>query len=180
MVGDPAAKVTVQVYEDPRCPYCKEFESTGGGPELRTLAQRGSVQVHYTFASFLDDRLGGDGSKKAVNALRAALEEGKFIEYHRTLYAHQPEEAVDGYTDEFLLTMAAMVPELNSARFERAVRTMKYQAYVDASEQAMEDSSATGTPAMEVNGRPLPALQADSILYEKHHLTSYIRKIASS
>ncbi|GAA5016690.1 hypothetical protein GCM10023335_42640 [Streptomyces siamensis] len=50
-------------------------------------------------ASFLDDRVGGSGSKRAVNALRAALEEGKFVEYHEVLYANQPEESVDGCTD---------------------------------------------------------------------------------
>ncbi|WP_187282505.1 DsbA family protein [Streptomyces sp. MS191] len=57
---------------------------------------------------------------------------------------------------------------------------MKYQAFVDASEQAMDNSSATGTPAMEVNGEPLPPRQSDSILYEKHYLTSYIRTVASA
>ncbi|MFG2867474.1 DsbA family protein [Streptomyces sp. NPDC048338] len=180
VVGNTAADVTVRLYEDPRCPYCAEFETTGGGPELRTLVQRGSVQVHYVLGSFLDDRLGGEGSKKAVNALRAVLEEGRFVEYHRALYALQPRESVDGFTDSFLVDRASAALGWESERFATAVRTMRYKAFVDASEQALESSAVSGTPAMEVNGKPLPARESDSILYGRHFLTSYIRKVASS
>lgn len=58
-----------------------------------------TATAQYTLASFLDDGVGGSGSKKAVNALRAALKEGKFLEYHEVLYLNQPEESVDGYTE---------------------------------------------------------------------------------
>lgn len=98
LVGDPDAKMTVHLYEDPRCPVCEEFETTGGSPKLREAMLDRRAITEYTLASFLDDRVGGSGSKKAVNALRAALEEGKFVEYHEVLYANQPEESVDGYT----------------------------------------------------------------------------------
>ncbi|MFE7793316.1 DsbA family protein [Streptomyces sp. NPDC057460] len=112
VVGDRGADTTVQLYEDLRCPACEEFETQGAGTELHRLAQHGSVQVHYTLASFLDDKLGGNGSRKAVNALRAALAEDKFVEYHQVLYAHQPDEVVDGYTDDFILKMASRVEGL--------------------------------------------------------------------
>ncbi|MGW6524004.1 thioredoxin domain-containing protein [Streptomyces sp. NPDC054962] len=93
MVGDPAAGVKVHLYEDPRCPFCEEFETTGGGPQLRKAMLDRKAGAAYTLASFLDDRVGGTGSKKAVNALRAALEEYKFAEYHEVLYATSPRKA---------------------------------------------------------------------------------------
>ncbi|MFJ9149180.1 thioredoxin domain-containing protein [Streptomyces sp. NPDC102270] len=95
-VGNPHAPVTVHLYVDPRCPVREEFESTGAGPELREATVRGEARTECTLASFLDDRLGGSGSKKAVNALRAALAQGRFAEYHQVLHGHQPEEAEDG------------------------------------------------------------------------------------
>ncbi|MFF6804186.1 DsbA family protein [Streptomyces sp. NPDC012616] len=83
------------------------------------------VRAEYTLASLLDDRVGGTGSKKAVNALRAAVEEGRFVEYHEVLYANQPEESTDGYTDAYLLQLAGKVKGLRGPEFDAAVRSMK-------------------------------------------------------
>ncbi|MFD7942533.1 DsbA family protein [Streptomyces sp. NPDC059744] len=168
VVGDERADTTVQLYEDLRCPACEEFETQGAGAKLHSLAQHGLVQIHYTLASFLDDRLGGDGSRKAVNALRAALAEGKFVEYHQVLYAHQPDEAVDRYTDDFILKMASRVEGLRGPRFDTAVRTMKYQAFVEASEYAFQHSSTSGTPTLTVSGAERPE-------FERGYLALYLK-----
>ncbi|WP_329118679.1 DsbA family protein [Streptomyces sp. NBC_01465] len=147
----------VQVYEDMRCPVCKDFEDPeSGAPVLRRLTKKGLYRTEYTLASFLDDRLGGQGSKRAANALRAALEKRKFAEYHDVLFAHQPEESVDGYTDDFLLRMASLVPGLRDAEFDAAVKNMKYRAFVTASEKAYEKSKASGTPGFAVSGVLVP------------------------
>ncbi|MER5891804.1 thioredoxin domain-containing protein [Streptomyces sp. NPDC001876] len=169
VVGDEGAGTTVQLFEDLRCPACEEFETQGAGAELHRLTQNGSVQVHYTLASFLDGKLGGNGSKKAVNALRAALAEDRFVEFHKVLYANQPDEAVDGFTDDFILKMASRVEGLRGPAFDGAVRTMKYQAFVDASENAFQNSSAGGTPTLKVTGVERPE-------FESGYLAVYIEK----
>ncbi|MEU6530938.1 thioredoxin domain-containing protein [Streptomyces sp. NPDC046928] len=181
-VGDPGAPVKVHLYEDPRCPYCKEFETTGGGPRLgEALLDRAAV-AEYTLASFLDDRLGGTGSKKAVNALRAALEEGKFVEYHALLYANQPEESVDGYTDAYLLELAGDVEGLRSPRFDEAVRSMKYRAFVAASEEAYEraggvkEPEGPGTPTAVINGKRIP-LEYGALLMERETFARLLQEI---
>ncbi|MFJ5292823.1 DsbA family protein [Streptomyces sp. NPDC088348] len=157
IVGSVDDTVAVQVYEDMRCPVCKEFEGAkSGAPALRELTQAGIFRTEYTLASFLDDGLGGAGSKRAANALRAALEKKKFTQYHDVLFAHQPEESVDGYTDEFLLRMASLVPGLRGADFDSAVRTMEYRGFVTASEKAYEKAKTSGTPGFGVNGRLVP------------------------
>jgi protein-disulfide isomerase len=163
VVGDPKAPVVVHLYEDPRCPYCEEFESTGGGPELRQATIRRETRTEYTLASFLDDRVGGAGSKKAVNALRAALEEGKFAEYHQVLYANQPEEVVDGFTDAYLLELAGRVEGLRGPAFDSAVKTMKYREFVTASQRAYElyggtaEPEGPGTPTAVIDNVRVPA-----------------------
>lgn len=170
-VGDPKAALTVHLYEDPRCPYCQEFETTGGGPELRAATIRREVKTEYTLASFLDDRAGGNGSKKAVNALRAALEEDKFAEYHEVLYDHHPKESTDGYTDAFLLELAGRVEGLRGPEFDTAVKTMEYQAFVTASQKAYERAGGTeepegpGTPTAVINGKRIP-LEYNGILLD--------------
>ncbi|AWT46759.1 MULTISPECIES: thioredoxin domain-containing protein [Streptomyces] len=168
-VGDPQADMTVHLYEDPRCPYCEEFETvTGGGPALLGAMLDGRARTGYTMASFLDDRLGGSGSKKAVNALRAALEQGKFVEYHKVLYDNQPEESVDGFTDAVLLDLAAQVEGLRGPAFDTAVRTMKYRSFVTAAQQAYEAAKAPrgpGTPTAVINGRMIP-MERNAVLFD--------------
>jgi protein-disulfide isomerase len=156
VVGDPDAATTVRLYEDPRCPVVEDFEATGG-LALREKLVRGEVQVEYTFASFKDDRLGGDGSSRAVNALRAALEAGKFAEYHTVLFRTAEQlELADGFTTTSLLKLADRIEGLRSKEFDDAVRTMKYEEFVTASEEAFEaagddNPGVLGTPTVVIN-----------------------------
>ncbi|MFD5424812.1 DsbA family protein [Streptomyces sp. NPDC127084] len=155
VVGDPS-RTPVHLYEDMRCPVCRQFEVNGSGPALLDMTLGKEVRAEYTLASFLDDRLGGTGSKKAANALRAALEQGKFAEYHAMLFRNQPAEQTDGYTDKFLLAMASRVKGLRSPAFDSAVQEMKYADFVAASQKAYEDAGAPGTPSAYSNGKRLP------------------------
>lgn len=152
-VGDPAAPKTVHIYEDPRCPICKAFE-TAAGPQLAALAKAGEVKLQYTLASFLDENLKGSGSKKAAGALRASVEAGTgaFATYHELLYANQPQEQVDGFTDAYLLELAGRVEGLRGAAFDTAVRKQSYGDFVTASEEAFVKSGATGTPYVKIDG----------------------------
>ncbi|GAA4240197.1 thioredoxin domain-containing protein [Actinomadura meridiana] len=172
IVGNPAALVMVHLFEDPRCPVCKEYESTGG-PVLSDWIVRGKARADYTLASFLDDRVGGGGSKRAVNALRAALEQRKFAEYHAVLYRYQPEESVDGFTTERLLELAEKVDGLRGAAFDNAVKKMKYRKFVAASQEVYRKSGkgkdeprGPGTPTAEINGVRIP-VDYSGVLYDK-------------
>ncbi|GAA1040187.1 thioredoxin domain-containing protein [Streptomyces murinus] len=171
LVGDPGARMTVRLYEDPRCPVCKEFETAGGGPVLTKWVLRHKAKVEYTMASFLDPRLGGNGSKKAVNALRAALERGKFAEYHAVLYQNQPAEEVDGFTDARLLQLAGKVKGLRSPSFDAAVRSMKYRGFVNSAESAYaaaghrDGHTGPGTPTAVVNGYQIP-VESNGLLFD--------------
>ncbi|MER5810729.1 thioredoxin domain-containing protein [Streptomyces sp. NPDC002033] len=154
-VGDPDAETVVRLFEDPRCPVVADFEASGARAiSAHTLRHR--TRTEYTLASFKDDRLGGDGSKRAVNALRAALDAQRFTEFHSVLMAHQAEvEASGGYTTERLLALAALVPGLRGESFDSAVSTMKYSAFVTASQaayqEAGDDPVGPGTPAFAIN-----------------------------
>lgn len=157
VVGYPTARSAVHVYEDPRCPVVEEYEKTGA-LAVQELVLKRQVRVEYTFASFKDDRLGGDGSKRAVNALRAALDAGKFVEYHAVLFDNQiTVENSGGFTAERLLKLADNVPGLRSETFDSAVKTMKHKSFVTASQQTYQrtgdDPIGPGTPTLVVNGR---------------------------
>ncbi|MET8038129.1 thioredoxin domain-containing protein [Streptomyces sp. NPDC005345] len=183
LVGDPDARMTVHLYEDPRCPYCEEFETTGGSPELREMMLDHRAKAEYTLASFLDDRLGGGGSKRAVNALRAALEEGKFVEYHEVLFANQPEESVDGYTNTYLLELASQVKDLDGPEFRAAVKNMKYRSFVTASERAYEtvggakEPEGPGTPTAVINDKRIP-MKYNGLLLNRTAFANLLQQIS--
>jgi protein-disulfide isomerase len=163
-VGDPSAPHTLTVYEDPRCPVCERFEQANAA-QIQALEAAGKIRVEYTFASFLD-RAGGSGSKRTVNALRAALAAdgtgngagagtangSGFVALHTLVYEYQPNEQTDGFTVDFLLQLAGQVPGLRSSTFDAAVRGQKYASFVSASEQAFTKSGATGTPMVKIDG----------------------------
>ncbi|MEV5273189.1 DsbA family protein [Streptomyces werraensis] len=159
VVGDPAASTKARVYEDPRCPVVEEFENLGGASVLREMTLDRETRTEYTFASFRDDRLGGDGSKRAVNALRAALEVGKFVEYHEVLFRNQIEvESSGGFTTSTLLKLADEVSGLRSDSFDQAVKTMKYENFVRASQEAYDSANGDeplgpGTPTVVINDK---------------------------
>jgi protein-disulfide isomerase len=150
-VGNPSAKHTVLLYEDPRCEPCGVFEKVNGA-RLTALAQAGKLRIQYALASFVDNNDDGNGSKRAVNALRAAVEQNGFPAYHAVVFAHQPIESSDGFTDDRLLSLAAQVKGLDTPAFQAAVTSGGYLDFVTRSETAFMASKVAGTPAVRIHG----------------------------
>ncbi|MFG3001529.1 DsbA family protein [Streptomyces sp. NPDC048340] len=152
VVGQPDAPHTAQVLVDPRCGYCAKFEGAGG-EALLELAGEGKVKVEYLLASFLDQG-GASGSVKAVNALRASVDAGKFAEYNAAVFASQPKGR---FTDEYLLRIADRVPGLRGEAFDKAVAQETHKEWVAEAEKGFEATGAQGTPLVLVDGNPVGA-----------------------
>ncbi|MEU1424117.1 MULTISPECIES: thioredoxin domain-containing protein [unclassified Kitasatospora] len=155
--GKPDAAHTLQVFEDFRCPVCKSFEATNGDT-VRKLADDGTVRVEYHLAAFLDKNLGGKGSRTALAAVGAALNEGvdKFKQFHDVLYANQPDEREDGFGDvNHLLDLAGQVPGLKTDAFVKAVTDRTYAPWAKKVADAFNDSGVTGTPTVKLDGKPI-------------------------
>ncbi|WP_327253523.1 DsbA family protein [Streptomyces sp. NBC_01244] len=150
VVGKADAPRTAQVLVDPKCGYCARFEEAGGESLLK-LAVAGQVKIEYLLASFLD-RGGASGSVKAVNALRASADCGKFAEFHAAVFASQPKGK---FTDELLLRIADRVPGLRGAEFDTAVKEQKYKGWVAEAEKGFEATGAQATPLVLVEGEPV-------------------------
>ncbi|MFB0626729.1 thioredoxin domain-containing protein [Streptomyces sp. AB3(2024)] len=152
VVGRSGAPRTVQVLVDPRCGACAKFEAAGGETLLK-LADEGQVRIEYLLASFLDQG-GASGSVKAVNALRASVDAGKFAEYHAAVFASQPKGR---FTDELLLRIAERVPGLRGEAFDRAVAEGTHTGWVAGAEKGFEATGMQGTPAVLLDGKPVGA-----------------------
>ncbi|CAM5539546.1 DSBA oxidoreductase [Streptomyces avidinii] len=157
--GKADAKNVLSVWLDPRCPYCAGVE-IGLGKTIKEQADAGTYRAEYHFATFLDKAIGsGKGSKRAANALGAAVNEGpeKFMEYLQVLYRNHPAKETD---DKFgstatLLDLADQVPGLRTPAFNKAVKELTYMPWVEKVGQAFYDQNMQGTPDVSIDGKKL-------------------------
>jgi protein-disulfide isomerase len=176
--GNKNAKNTLTVYEDPRCPYCAMFEQANGAT-VKKLADEGRFKVEYHFATFLDDALGGKGSKRALNALGAAAQQGpaQFLALHGVLYANHPDEHDDAFANTgHLLALASKVHGLRTPAFDRAVRDLTYMPWVEKVSKSFDHSGVQGTPTVLLNGRKLPVINNHAASVTAKQFTTMVDK----
>ena len=155
VVGQPAAPVTLTVYEDFQCPACRNFEQLNAEQIDRWL-DAGTVKVEYRPIAFLDRASTDDYSTRALNAAATVLDlaPAGFRTFHDALYAEQPAEGGPGLTDERLLRLAvaAGAPE---APAKADIDGLRFKAWTA---KVTDDASKAGvsrTPTVIVDGKPL-------------------------
>ncbi|MHC3390105.1 DsbA family protein [Streptomyces lavendulocolor] len=160
VIGKPAAKKTLEIYEDSRCPVCAVFEQ-GVGETIEKDVAAGKYKLQYVGATFIDNSDQGEGSKNALSALGAALDVGPeaFLDYKAALYSAKfhPEESQDKFAkDSYLLEIADTVPALKSnAAFKKNVEEGTFDAWAMKMSAAFDKSGVTGTPTLRMDGKPV-------------------------
>jgi protein-disulfide isomerase len=164
LVGSEGARRRLVVFEDPQCPYCREFEDVSGDLLRREVAA-GAVAVEYRIRSFL-----GDESVRAANALAVAAQAGGFDELRREIFANQPPEHSGGFTTEDLLELGRRAG-LTGPEFVAAVTQGRYESWVRETEEVFEGQDPHGTPAAVLDGQPVDP----ETLYDADALGALIR-----
>lgn len=154
-VGDPDAKVTVQVVEDFQCPVCKAFEEAAG-PQLAEWEAGSDVKVEYRGIAFLDRMSSTEYSSRALNASACVMEDGADVwkKFHDALYANQPAEGGDGLTDDQLVDYATQAGA-DTDRVRSCVEDGTYRDWAEATTNKSSEDGITGTPTVFVNGTKL-------------------------
>jgi hypothetical protein len=164
LVGSDGARRRLVVFEDPQCPYCREFEA-GSGDMLRREIAAGAVAVEYRIRSFL-----GNESVRAANALAVAAGDGNFDELRREMFANQPPEHSGGFTTEDLLDLGSRVG-LTSPDYVAGVQEGRYESWVREIDGVFQQQDPKGTPFAQLDGRPIDSER----LYNPEDLGSLIR-----
>lgn len=164
LVGSGGARRRLVVFEDPQCPYCREFEKVSGD-RLRREVAAGAVAVEYRIRSFL-----GDESVRSANALAAAAEASRFDELRREIFANQPPEHSGGFTTQDLLALGQRAG-LTGTDFVAAVTQGRYESWVREIEEVFERQDPHGTPAAVLDGQLVDA----ETLYDPDALGALIR-----
>lgn len=150
-IGDPNAPVRIDVFEDFQCPACKRFTEEVEARVLTELVESG--QVYYVFHNyaFLDRSSVTKESQQAALASLCANEQGKFWEYHDTLFANWNGENQGAFKDSRLVDFATVLG-LDADAFEACMNEGRYVEDVQASFNLGNEMGVQGTPSVFVNG----------------------------
>jgi hypothetical protein len=148
LLGSGDARRRLVVFEDPQCPYCRQFEEVSGGL-LQRAREAGEVAIEYRMRCFL-----GAESVRADNALALAAEEDRFDELRMALFAAQPEEGTGGFTSGDLLDLGRRVG-LTGPAYSSGVEGARYEAWVLSTEAIFQRQDPRGTPAAWLDGEPV-------------------------
>jgi protein-disulfide isomerase len=153
-LGDPNAPVKVDVYEDFRCSMCLYYTQNFEPQIIQTYVDTG--KVYYTFHSFIviDGNDGTDASYRSANAALCASEQGRFWDYHDTLFANQVTEDASLFTDARLVSMAQNL-NLDITAFNQCFQAKKYASDIQTDNSQARTLNLTGTPSIIVNGKLL-------------------------
>jgi protein-disulfide isomerase len=147
--------VTVDVYIDFLCPFCRQFELSAGDA-LALLVSDGQISLAYHPMNFLDLASTTHYSTRAAAASGCASDGGRFAEYAHALFVSQPPEGGPGLTDAQLAELAISVG-LDGPAFTGCAQR---GSYLDWAPYVTARATARGvqsTPTVLVNGAPVPA-----------------------
>jgi protein-disulfide isomerase len=164
LVGNTNARHEMILYEDPQCPFCRQFEELGG-PVLAAAVDAGLLAVEYRMRCFL-----GEESVRADNALALAAEAGRFDHLRRALFSAQPPEGSGGFTVDDLLRIGADAG-LTGSDYVAGVREARYEMWVLTREELYQAQDPQGTPAAWLDGDPLDS----NVLFEPPLLERRLR-----
>jgi protein-disulfide isomerase len=153
-IGSVDAPVKMTVFEDFRCPACKSVESVVE-PVYKQYVEAGKLQVTYHPVRLIDGKGGGKGSLTAGNVAACAQDAGQFVPVHDILYANQPDETTDGYSDKkTLLSLAGQVPALKSdPTFLACVNGDKHNGWVQKNADQFNAAKLDSTPTFFLGGK---------------------------
>ena len=153
-----AGAPVVELFFDYQCPVCKQFEGIYGA-SLKSLAESGAIELHYRNMTFLDNNLNNDASLRAGIGAACSDFAGKYSAYHDELYANQPANEGDGYTDEVLrdsIPATVGIAEADLTTFQACYDEQTTKAFVQGSNDSAAKAGVNATPSFRVNGKDLP------------------------
>lgn len=139
---DKPPEVTIEVFSDFQCPYCKQF-----APAVRELESKG-IEGIPTRVEFRNFPLSFHPfAQLAAQAAMAAREQGKFWEMHDLLFANQRALGRDD------LLKYARDLKLDMDRFQTDLDSDRIKKLVEADKALGESKKVQGTPTFFLNGK---------------------------
>jgi len=151
---NPTAKVRVDMYEDFRCPNCRNFEAVNN-TYVNSLVRAGKIEAVYHPMHFI-----APDSQLTAAAAACAADQGKFLEMHTALYVNQPTTAQaaenSAYWTNAQLILLGHSIGITSKAFDTCINSGKYMNWANNINDDAASKNINATPTVIVNGKTLP------------------------
>lgn len=165
-IGKADAPVKMVVFEDFKCPNCKQFEETIFPAVKEKYVDTGKVQVYKINYPFLADHLPTNDSLLAAQAVECVYDQKQsegFNDYAAILFRAQGDERVVWATKDKLVELAGSVDGLDVDKFKTCMDTDATKARVEADKKQGDAAGVQGTPSVFVDGKVVEMFTAENI-----------------
>ena len=146
-LGDPAAPVRIEAFEDPQCPACGLFNA-----RIKPLLLAGPISDGQVYFTYKDFPFLGPESLDAAAAMRVAEKlDGKFWDMHEMLFHNQHGENQGAFSLDRLADMAELIG-LDREAFLEGMDDPAFRAAAEAEHQEGVALGASSTPTLVVAG----------------------------
>ncbi len=149
-LGDPAAAVHIDAFEDPQCPACGYFEENIEPLLIAGPVANGRVSLTYRDLPFL-----GQESVDAAIAMRVAeAMDGKFWDYKAAVFHNQHGENKGAFTVDRLADIAVLLG-LDRETFLAEMEKPEYLQAIQGEAAVASGLGITSTPTLMINGQKM-------------------------
>ena len=148
--GNENAPVTIIEFADFQCPFCKRFFDDALSQLEKEYINTGKVKLVYRDFPLTSIH---PVAQKASEASECANEQGKFWEYHDSIYNNQDSLSLEN------LKQWAVDLKLDTNKFNDCLDSGKYEDEVNNDLQDGVNAGVTGTPSFFINGKQLSGAQ---------------------
>jgi protein-disulfide isomerase len=147
-LGRATAPVAIQVFEDPQCPYCKDWNLGTLPTVVQKYVRTGKVKLVYRGINII-----GPNSENGLRANYAAGEQNRLWQMSDELYARQGVEN-SGWINDATIAGAAKAAGVNAESLSAALSTAPVTRMLKNAGVAATSYAVAGTPTFIVQAPP--------------------------
>ena len=151
-IGDPNAPVKVALFEDFKCPACKNFEEQVWPKLEKDYITTGKVQAHFVYFQIINGSTLAGIAGECVYHQSEAL----FWDYKTIVYRSQENESLDWATSDKMVELAkTYVPDINAEELKTCIDEKRYADDIQKDRDMGITAGVQGTPSIFINGQKL-------------------------
>jgi protein-disulfide isomerase len=149
-IGEADAPVKLALFEDFKCPACKNFEEVIWPRLERDYINAGKVQAFFIYQQVIPNSTTAGIASECVFEQNPDL----FWDYKAIVYRSQGNEAQDWATASKMVELArTYVPDINADELSTCLSENRHADRIEADSKMGEAIGVTGTPSIFINGQ---------------------------
>jgi protein-disulfide isomerase len=152
-LGSPAAPATLTAFEDPQCPFCREWNENALGSVIGDFVRPGKLKLVYRGVNII-----GPNSEQGLRAIYAAAQQNKLWNVVEALYDRQGAEN-SGWITNGVILAAARDAGANGPAIVAGMGASTVDAALNAAQKQATADHLQGTPTFIIQRPPAVAQQ---------------------